>query len=665
MKKAFFLIAMMFSLFSTAQQTKKDSLELLYLQEKEDTVRIRLFFELIEAKVHLYEDDIVEYADTLKMLAEEQNNSFYLGQSYNFKGRYYDIISENDSSRMYYHLGLEYAKRVNNMPLKASFYGNIALTYMNSNSSDSVLYYLEKAIEINKALKNNTKLLINYYNLSLEKDSQKKTEEALQILLKADSLATLVKEKRYDGFISSMLGIMYRDVGDLEKAKIYLKNSIKIFTEIENKYGLSTSYGNLGGVYGDKEEFHKAISFHKKALTIAKEINNLNSQGISTANIGRNYLNLKKLDSALIFLNEARAISFKTEDEASRARIAKDIADIYLYKKRYRESLKYIDESIKISTKNNYKESLSRAQLLKASILEELGDFREAYTIFKKGNQTIDSLESVEKLELVKTIETKYQTEKKEKENLQLKQEKAEQSLALSRENRNKWMFGTALLLSLITLGVFGYYYRKNQKQKQFIESLQKELHHRVKNNLSIIDSFIEVSKEKITDPQQIASLQDLQNRIESINAVHRQLYQNQDVTKLGLKKYLTKIQENVAKSFNNPHIEIITHIPEKSSMQADKSFPVGLIVNEFLTNSFKYAFKEGEKGRIKIQLEEGKKSYKLNLSDTGKGLPEDFDVETTPTFGMRIIQLLTEQLKGKMSIQNKDGLHLSVEFPK
>ncbi|AGC76238.1 sensory transduction histidine kinase [Nonlabens dokdonensis DSW-6] len=257
------------------------------------------------------------------------------------------------------------------------------------------------------------------------------------------------------------------------------------------------------------------------------------------------------------------------------------------------------------------------------------------------------------------------QTEQAINNNLQLKAEKAEQEVLLAQENKRKWQLGGGLGASLIGLGIFGFYYRRNKKQKELIESLQKELHHRVKNNLSIIDTFIEVAKEEFDDLKFTDKLTELQNRIDSINEVHQQLYQKEDVTNLNLKEYIKTLSDNVSSSFSNERIIIENDINDTIEIQADRSFSIGLIINEFLTNSFKYGFETEEKGLVKIKVQEDKTSYQLYLSDNGKGLPEGFDIEQLESFGLRIIKLLSQQLDGSFELRNENGVHLDVTFPK
>jgi len=195
------------------------------------------------------------------------------------------------------------------------------------------------------------------------------------------------------------------------------------------------------------------------------------------------------------------------------------------------------------------------------------------------------------------------------------------------------------------------------------IEELQKELHHRVKNNLNIIDAFVDEIKDDYEDSELEDKLEELQNRIASINEVHTQLYQSTDITNVNLKKYIESLANNVASTYDNKNVSVSQQINKDLKLQADKSSVLGLIINEFLTNSYKYAF--DDEGEIKVNMNETEEDYVLKLSDNGKGLPKDFDINMVGSYGLRIMKLLSRQLKGTFDIKNNNGVELNIQFPK
>jgi two-component sensor histidine kinase len=226
-------------------------------------------------------------------------------------------------------------------------------------------------------------------------------------------------------------------------------------------------------------------------------------------------------------------------------------------------------------------------------------------------------------------------------------------------------------MISMAGLGIFFFVYRRNQKQKKeiekqknLVEELQRELHHRLKNNLSFIDFFITLAKSKFPDPSYREKLNELQNRINSMFEVHKQLFKKEDVTSVNAKTYISALVENIKIAYDRPNISLEENI-ENINLRADISFPIGLIINEFVTNSYKYAFPNNERGVISISLKVDRENYQLNLMDNGKGLPVGFDIDKLDSFGMETIKLLTVEYKGTFKFSGSDGTRMDITFPK
>ena len=127
----------------------------------------------------------------------------------------------------------------------------------------------------------------------------------------------------------------------------------------------------------------------------------------------------------------------------------------------------------------------------------------------------------------------------------------------------------------------------------------------------------------------------------------------------------MDKISHTIQESFGRNDVVIHNKIPESFKLEVNTSFPIGLIVNEFLTNSFKYAFKEHTNPQILIELIDKGRHYILKLSDNGKGLPEGLDIDHLDSFGLSIMKLLAKQLKGTFRIKSENGVQVEIEFPK
>jgi two-component sensor histidine kinase len=195
-------------------------------------------------------------------------------------------------------------------------------------------------------------------------------------------------------------------------------------------------------------------------------------------------------------------------------------------------------------------------------------------------------------------------------------------------------------------------------------EQLLKEIHHRVKNNLQIVSSLLNLQSENIKD----AGFQNMviasRNRINSMALVHEMLYASSDLTKIEIGEYIKRLSQNIYISLSKPNAAIyFTYNIEKSYyFEIDKMIPLGLIINEVITNSMKYAFPEN-KGVITISISDSGERTELLISDNGVGFPEGFSFEKNSNLGLQLIKMLTEQLGGNLNINFKAGTSYSITF--
>jgi PAS domain S-box-containing protein len=196
-------------------------------------------------------------------------------------------------------------------------------------------------------------------------------------------------------------------------------------------------------------------------------------------------------------------------------------------------------------------------------------------------------------------------------------------------------------------------------------EVLLKEIHHRVKNNLQIITSLLNLQSKKIKDRQSLAMFAESQNRVKSMALVHENLYRSTNIAKLSFAEYIRSLSSQLFRSYgiSSSHIRLTISIQEEVYMDIDMAIPCGLIINELVSNSLKYAFPQNATGEISIALRKSGDKHILQVKDNGVGLPNDFDMELLSSLGLMLVQTLTEQLGGSLIIENQCGLAYTITF--
>jgi PAS domain S-box-containing protein len=197
-------------------------------------------------------------------------------------------------------------------------------------------------------------------------------------------------------------------------------------------------------------------------------------------------------------------------------------------------------------------------------------------------------------------------------------------------------------------------------------EVLLREIHHRVKNNLQVISSLLNLQADYVKDEMLATIFQDSQNRIKSMALIHEKLYQSPDLSSIDLTEYLQKLTSMLFRTYDISKGNIRLEVKAKDiSMEVDKAVPCGLIVNELVSNALKHAFLPKKEGLIQIELVLKDNQYGLTVRDNGVGLPEGLEIPKTGSLGLQIVQVLVKQVHGRMKLERHGGTSFTIHFPR
>ena len=257
-------------------------------------------------------------------------------------------------------------------------------------------------------------------------------------------------------------------------------------------------------------------------------------------------------------------------------------------------------------------------------------------------------------------LNMKYETQKKE---AQLKSQQKEIALRTENERNQRLFLTMAVALLLVAIGVsiaFYRLYRKNQRISRQNEELVKEQNHRVKNNLQVVSSLLNLQARQLPDEAAKRAVTDSQLRIQSMAILHRRLYDGEELAKVHLPEFMAELVQGVLKTFGYQSI-IPTLSIDTIHLHADKAVPLGLIANELLTNACKYAFPCTDTPQLKISCQQRDSKLHFEVADNGSGLApseENEEVMVVPkkSFGMKLINSQAEQLHATYHFEKKGG---------
>jgi PAS domain S-box-containing protein len=197
-------------------------------------------------------------------------------------------------------------------------------------------------------------------------------------------------------------------------------------------------------------------------------------------------------------------------------------------------------------------------------------------------------------------------------------------------------------------------------------EALLKEIHHRVKNNLQIISSLLALQADRIADPALLAAFRESRDRVRAMAIIHQDLYRSGDLGHIDLSQHVQSLCSNLFRSYgvDADRIQLEPRIGEVR-LDLERAVPCGLLLNELVSNALKHAFTDGRRGRIRVSMDAGPNGeYTLLVGDDGVGLPPNLDVTRASSLGLQLIDMLTRQLGGRLSVDRDGGTAFRITFP-
>lgn len=405
-------------------------------------------------------------------------------------------------------------------------------------------------------------------------------------------------------------------------------------------------------------------------------------KGIILGNIGKCYVQLKEYEEAIPYLEKSiEAIKKYNPGKFSSDLVENtlEIAECHLNLNNFEKATDYLsDDLTPVKTENILKKNR-----LYASYYDKTGDYRSSNTYLKRNTRIRDSIEFNEsnirnqQLAAVITQEVEYSKDMIEQQKADLEQSRND---IAAKDERISLVF-ISLIFTLLGFAGLVYAYLKSIKnqrliaeQKHIIEnslvekdSLLKEIHHRVKNNLQMVSSLLSLQTKNTRSKAAIEALEEGKSRVKAMALIHQKLYQNDDLSVIEMQGYIESLINSVQSVYKKGGHNInITIDAEGVELDIDRAIPFGLILNELVSNSFKYAFPQNEEdGKIYIHLRKiaGREGF-FEYTDNGVGLPKDTEERANSSMGIRLMNRLANQLQTNLNTdKTSDGVRFWFNF--
>lgn len=561
--------------------------------------------------------------------------------------------------------------------------------------NDSSIVYAKKALPIANKLEDEMALAEAYSILGVVYQYKGQYQAANEYNFK--SLRIREKNNAPPKVLASSHGniaLSYMELKQNEKSIEHQKIALQFSIEAKDSAEIASKNYMIGGALYQEKKYDAAKEYYDKAHEMDQLLGNEESLSMYHIYNGLIHMKMNRLkESENSFLT---CLNSFPENGSKRMKvfIYSNLAVNYLIigaerdsigKHNLKAAIKYAEKTYDLASEISFVSQMRKASEILYKANDALGRHKKAMHYSKQYILLNDSIFNEQQQRAISEIQTKYETEKKEleiaslnKEN-EIKSENLKQADALQ-ENQLLIIFilsfTTILTISLV-VWIYKIYLEKKKSnhalevknkviiaQKEEKEILLKEIHHRVKNNLQLVSSLLDLQTKNIVDQSTLSAIEDGQTRVKAMALIHQKLYQNEDITHIDFNDYARQLVNQIAAIHPNGNQVKRTITGPTLSLDIDTAIPLGLILNELVSNAYKYAFKRDTNGSLTIELIQGKEgAYYVSVHDTGPGMPPHFDISKAKSLGLRLVRRLSKQLYGTSSYKNENGAIFTVSF--
>ena len=472
---------------------------------------------------------------------------------------------------------------------------------------------------------------------------------------------------------NNSLAIFYMDMDQREKGFERYLQALEEYKSANDLLGQANVNANLGLAYIEDKEFDKA-EFH---LNEQGRLDSLldSKWGLGFYHDFMGYLRKEqgRLDEAQVSLLTALKIRENLSSHYNIAESRISLAGLYVEMEKFDDAINLAKKVFEHQDKSKALNQQKSAHEILAKAYEATGDNFLALKSYRDYKTISDSILNRDMLESITEKDALFTKAEQDNEIALLNAKNIANEKVLSAQQKALFICGVALFLISILSFFLWRLYQKVKLQNDVISStledkkiLLREIHHRVKNNLQIISSLLNLQSRNIKDEKVAEAINEGKARVRSMALIHQDLYRQEDnLLGVSVKSYLQKLCNELFTTYNVAQGEIMLELEIADiDLEVESLVPLGLILNELITNSIKYAFPNERKGSIDISLRKDQNELILRVADDGIGM-DSSAIRDKKSFGHFLIRTLSRQLQGKYDIQGENGTVFEMRFSK
>ncbi len=633
-------------------------------------------------------------------LAKQSGNHAIIARCYVDFAHLYSFSANYEAALKHLDMAWPYVALIDHYDVKISAIQLRANVFNFSGKKDSAIYYFKEAEDYNsvKDPYRNWAVYISMSELFNQTDDFAKAEK---YLLKAYSLTVKRENKPDHGYVLTLFINLYMGHNKPANAGGLIAEYNELMEDRKRKNFVDPLHDLIMGLTDGKME--NSLEFMKAVKESSLNEGKYNHAMIANGFIIRYYEKKKDYAQAIVHAGESEKLAAKTGStfaiyaikkikygllqKAGKYSEAVTLADSLFTLKESMLVLQNRDQFYNLEKKYESEKKQKEIELLtmqnglrEKEIALLISDKKLAALLLQKELLQRDALtrenllmDSIVKKEQAFSSSVAGEKKKEAALNAALGRENFLKAEELAREKKLRRVLMGGAALFLLAAGVILVQYRRQksksfiiQKQSDDLQVLMKEIHHRVKNNLQVISSLLDLQSMTITDNQASEAVKEGKNRVQSMALIHQNLYNEGNIKGIKAKEYISNLLQSLCDSYNitNDKLVIKTQIDDLS-LDVDTMIPLGLVLNELVSNSLKYAFKDGRDGELRIILRDETHHLLLKVSDNGSGYPEGLNSKDGKSFGMKMIRAFAQKLKAKLDVYNDNGAVVEMQITK
>lgn len=551
-------------------------------------------------------------------------------------------------------------------------YNRLGVLNFKSGKYYRAMEYLDSGI----AIAERHRLEISLSNLLMNKGNNLtelgQYEEALHLHLKSAELKEKLED--YRGLIQSYnnIGNLLKQVGKLHEALEYYRKSIQLAQEQKNLSSLALGYSNLAIVMDVLKQRDSVPFFFEKAIEYFTQTAEKGGLAMALHNLGNFYFQQNQLQEAETFLTKALHIRKEINAPYPIASTLHVLGKIVMKKNNLLKAEKLLLEALFLIETENGLKKVEILQTL-SDFYKQKGDYQSALTFKESSSNLRDTILNESELVNLEKTRAAFEMAKKDAEIIIEKKQNEIHLLTLKQQRLQLIIFVVVslLLAGLVIALIWAHVlmrrsYQLIKQKNKTIELLAQEVHHRAKNNLQIISGILSLQSRENIDQNSVKAIDESRTRLDSIALIHQQLYNSQNLSSIQIKHFIEELARLLDQSFGNGNnIQVSIDHLQNSHLNLDQAIPIGLIINELVTNAFKHAVRNNpDEFLILIALKNHLKG-KLELSVSDNGLSRQAITENSDktSFGLKLVATLVKQLNGTLNYSFENGTTFRIEF--